>query len=141
MSKTKSGKIAAHRHMPSLRHFKVLHNICMSSALNCCQHFEALGEIIAKPQSRFFVCQQLDRRRSLNLLILKAISVNSNQGSYTPFIKTIGSLGYTRIDRQQLPLEQLQQSFRAQLNANQQRSAFPKSARRKMITRQFICVL
>ncbi|MFT6925836.1 MAG: DNA-binding transcriptional MocR family regulator [Psychromonas sp.] len=116
ISNIESGKIAAHSRMPSLRNFKVLHNISMTSALNCYQHLEALGWIIAKPQSGFFVCQQVRSQAQPELIHFEShiseLKSGLNEQSYTPFIKTIGPLGYTRIDPRQLPLEQLQQSFR-----------------------------
>lgn len=110
------GKIAAHSRMPSLRNFKKLHNISMTSALNCYQHLEALGWIISKPQSGYFVCQRVRSQAQPEFINFESHTSDPNlplnQQSYTPLIKTIGPLGYARIDPEQLPMQQLQNSFR-----------------------------
>jgi len=112
----KSGKIASQSRMPSLRNFKMQHNISMTSALNCYQHLEARGWIISKPQSGFFVCQQFTSQAQPELIRFESHTSDPklalSKQSYTPLIKTIGPLGYARFDPEQLPLEQLQQSFR-----------------------------
>jgi len=94
----KSGKIASHSRMPSLRNFKMQHNISMTSALNCYQHLEALGWIISKPQSGFFVCQQVTSQAQPELISFESHTSDPklalSKQSYTPLIKTIGPLEY-----------------------------------------------
>jgi len=53
-----SGQLALHNKMPSLRRFKQLHGVSMTTALNCYQHLESLGWLIAKPQSGYYVASQ-----------------------------------------------------------------------------------
>lgn len=52
------GQLALHSKMPSLRRFKHQHNVSMTTALNCYQHLESLGWLIAKPQSGYYVAQK-----------------------------------------------------------------------------------
>jgi DNA-binding transcriptional MocR family regulator len=134
----KSGKIAAHSRLPSLRNFKMLNNISMTSALNCYQHLEALGWVISKPQSGYFVCQQLKSHAQPELISFKSQTSDPNltlsQKSYTPLIKMIGPLGYARIDPDQLPLEQLQQSFRRAIKRQSENiSLYPRPEGEKVL--------
>lgn len=134
----KSGKIAAHSRMPSLRNFKMLNNISMTSALNCYQHLEALGWIISKPQSGYFVCQQVKSQAQPELINFKSRTSDPKLGaslkSYTPLIKTIGPLGYARSDPKQLPLEQLQHSFRRAIKRQSENiSLYPRPEGKKIL--------
>jgi DNA-binding transcriptional MocR family regulator len=127
----KSGKLASHSRLPSLRQFKLLHHISMTSALNCYQHLESLGWIISKPQSGYYVCPEFISQQQPDFIEFESKMSNPKyddpQQSYTPIITTNGPLGYTRIDPAQLPLEQLQQSFRRALKRQSKNiSLYPK---------------
>lgn len=133
-----SGKIAAHSRMPSLRNFKTQHSISMTSALNCYQYLEQRGWIIAKPQSGYFVCQQIASQAQPELVSFESHTSDPKlalaQQSYSPIINKIGPLGYARVDPKQLPLEQLQQSFRRAIKRQSEKiSLYPAAEGEKIL--------
>ena len=110
-----SGQLAIHSKMPSLRHFKQLHSVSMTTALNCYQYLESLGWLLAKPQSGYYVAQQ-----SLFIEHLQTPTFVSFQSTttkpilpalYNPFIDPC-PLGIARYDPDLIPVDKLQQSFR-----------------------------
>ncbi|HBY87013.1 MAG TPA: transcriptional regulator, partial [Colwellia sp.] len=68
-----SGKLLKNSRMPSLRKFRQQHSISMTTALNCYQHLESLGWIIARPQSGYFVCGQRMANEKPELVAFKSI--------------------------------------------------------------------
>jgi len=115
LQQIESGQLLVNSKMPSLRNFKQLHNVSMTTALNCYQHLESLGWLIAKPQSGYYVAQ-----RSLLVEKPQTPTVISFQSSitqphlpalYNPFIDPC-PLGIARYDPDLIPVDKLQQSFR-----------------------------
>lgn len=126
-----SGQLALNVKMPSLRKFKQLHNVSMTTALNSYQHLESLGWLIAKPQSGYYVAQ-----RSLLTNQIESPTLISFQSSitqpkapelYNPFVDPC-PLGIARYDPELIPVEKLQQSFkRAMKQQGQKISHYPNS--------------
>jgi DNA-binding transcriptional MocR family regulator len=130
-----SGKLMQHSRMPSLRKFRQQHSISMTTALNCYQHLESLGWILAKPQSGYFVCGQRAVNEKPEFIVFKSITTvpklpmieNCYQGdSSSAYLHRssvkhfdnkdmVGPLGVARISTDLLPLEKLQHSFRRAL--------------------------
>ena len=76
-----AGQLALHSKMPSLRKFKQQHSVSMTTALNCYQHLESLGWLIAKPQSGYYVAQKsllADNIKSIPLKCSLKHSRNAN---------------------------------------------------------------
>jgi len=130
-----SGKLAQHSRMPSLRNFRLQHLVSMTTALNCYQHLESLGWILAKPQSGYFVCGQRTANEQPELVTFKSIMTtptlpliknyyqNDTRSTYShsdPVNHSykkgkVGPLGVARISTDLLPLDKLQHSFRRAL--------------------------
>lgn len=110
-----SGQLVLHSKMPSLRNFKQLHSVSMTTALNCYQYLESLGWLLVKPQSGYFVAQ-----KSLISEPLETPTFISFQSTTTepklpalvnPFISPC-PLGVARYDPELIPADKLQLSFR-----------------------------
>jgi DNA-binding transcriptional MocR family regulator len=129
-----SGKLVKNSRMPSLRTFRQQHSISMTTALNCYQHLESLGWIIARPQSGYFVCGQRMTNEKPELIAFKSITTDpkipvvksynrneSSSGSVSRSVyhslnkEVVGPLGVARISTDFIPLEKLQHSFRRAL--------------------------
>ena len=130
-----SGKLMINSRMPSLRKFRQQHLISMTTALNCYQHLESLGWILAKPQSGYFVCGQRTANERPELIAFESIMTDptlpvlrpchrdSSSSDYSPNFSAnhsinkeiIGPLGVARISADFLPLNKLQHSFRRAL--------------------------
>ena len=129
-----SGKLVKNSRMPSLRNFRQQHSISMTTALNCYQHLESLGWIIARPQSGYFVCGQRMTNEKPELIAFKSITTDpkipvvksynrneSSSGSVSRSVyhslnkEVVGPLGVARISTDFIPLEKLQHSFRRAL--------------------------
>lgn len=130
-----SGKLIIHSRMPSLRKFRQQHLISMTTALNCYQHLESLGWILAKPQSGYFVCGQRTANESPELIAFESIMTDpklpviepcnreSRLSDYSPNFSAnhsinkeiVGPLGVARISTDFIPLDKLQHSFRRAL--------------------------
>ncbi|MFT5880890.1 MAG: DNA-binding transcriptional MocR family regulator [Moritella sp.] len=102
--------------MPSLRNFAQQHSVSMTTALNCYQHLESLGWIVAKPQSGYFVSQAFHQYEKPEFINFESKTTDpklgASNGSYTSSYKVIGPLGVARMSPDLMPLEQLHQSFR-----------------------------
>nr|WP_250684481.1 PLP-dependent aminotransferase family protein [Photobacterium galatheae] len=110
-----AGKLAVQSRMPSLRQFARLHQVSMTTALNCYQSLEAQGWIVAKPQSGYFV----SRRGSQSLPVLAQfesrlalVSDYQPQAGQTPDSQHAGPLGYSRFEVSAELAKQMAQSFR-----------------------------
>ncbi|RBW46496.1 PLP-dependent aminotransferase family protein [Psychromonas sp. B3M02] len=110
-----SGQLAVNSKMPSLRNFKLLHNVSMTTALNCYQHLESLGWLLAKPQSGYYVVQQSIMQGKPNtptLVNFKSITTQPQLPSpYNPFVDPC-PLGIARYDPELMPIVKLQQSVK-----------------------------
>lgn len=110
-----SGQLTINSKMPSLRHFKQLHSVSMTTALNCYQYLESLGWLLAKPQSGYYVAQQsLLREQPLapTLITFKSTTTKPILPTlYNPFINPC-PLGIARYDPDLIPVDTLQQSFK-----------------------------
>ena len=110
-----AGQLALHSKMPSLRKFKQLHNVSMTTALNCYQHLESLGWLIAKPQSGYYVAQKsllADNIKSPTLVSFQSSTTQPKVPElYNPFIDPC-PLGIARYAPELIPVEKLQQSFK-----------------------------
>lgn len=110
-----SGQLAIHSKMPSLRHFKQLHSVSMTTALNCYQYLESLGWLLAKPQSGYYVAQQsLIAKQPQTPTFVTFESTTTKPmlpNLYNPFIDPC-PLGIARYDPDLMPVDKLQQSFR-----------------------------
>lgn len=132
-----AGKLAAQSRMPSLRQFASLHQVSMTTALNCYQSLEALGWIIAKPQSGYFVA----RRGSQNLPALEqfesrlaAVSDYQPQAGQIPDSQHAGPLGYSRFEVGAELAKQMGQSFRrAHQRLGERMSFYPVSQGEPML--------
>ncbi|WP_028868163.1 PLP-dependent aminotransferase family protein [Psychromonas arctica] len=111
----KSGQLALHAKMPSLRKFKQLHNVSMTTALNCYQHLESLGWLVAKAQSGYYVAQQsplMDQSsRPSFVSFTSSITKPHLPAIYNPFVDPC-PLGIARYDPGLIPIDKLQGSFR-----------------------------
>ncbi|PKG82370.1 transcriptional regulator [Colwellia sp. 75C3] len=118
-----SGKLLQHSRMPSLRKFRQQHLISMTTALNCYQHLESLGWILAKPQSGYFVCGQRTANEKPELIAFESIMTAPKLPSADTFAQQnnsvnnaiVGPLGVARISADFIPLDKLQHSFRRAL--------------------------
>lgn len=124
-----AGQLALHSKMPSLRKFKQLHGVSMTTALNCYQHLESLGWLIAKPQSGYYVAQKsllADNIKSPTLVSFQSSTTEPKTPAlYNPFIDPC-PLGIARYDSELIPVEKLQQSFkRAMKQQGKQISHYP----------------
>ncbi len=110
------GNMMAATKMPSLRKFSKLHSVSMSTTLNCYQHLESLGWIIAKPQSGYFVSNKLSTHQQPTLVTFESqLSeprphavhqlFGSNQASSGP-------LGVSRIQPDPILMNAMEQSFK-----------------------------
>jgi len=110
-----SGQLVLHSKMPSLRKFKQLHHVSMTTALNCYQHLESLGWLIAKPQSGYYVAQTsllTDNIESPTFVSFQSIRTTPKAPKlYNPFIDPC-PLGVARYDPALIPVDKLQQSFK-----------------------------
>lgn len=110
-----SGQLALNCKMPSLRKIKKLHNVSMTTALNCYQYLEFLGFLSAKPQSGYYVAQNslLNSKPKTPTLVSfqSAITKPKIPLIYNPFVDP-SPLGVARFDPDLIPVEKLQQSFR-----------------------------
>ncbi len=123
------GQLALHSKMPSLRRFKHQHNVSMTTALNCYQHLESLGWLIAKPQSGYYVAQKsllTDNIESPTLVSFQSSITDPKVPKlYNPFIDPC-PLGIARYDLDLIPVDKLQQSFkRAMKQQGKQISHYP----------------
>ena len=147
-----SGKLVLNSRMPSLRNFRQQHLVSMTTALNCYQHLESLGWILAKPQSGYFVCGQKSSHQQPELIAFESImtepklpAVESDSQQYSlaensfdlsvnhtvnPTVnhtinsEIVGPLGVARISESYIPVEQLQQSFRRALKRQGSKISF-----------------
>ncbi len=118
-----SGKLVQNSRMPSLRNFRQQHLISMTTALNCYQHLESFGWIVAKPQSGYFVCGQRTLNEKPELVAFKSIMTDpklpavENHSLFNHSINKdiVGPLGVARISADFIPLDKLQHSFRRAL--------------------------
>jgi DNA-binding transcriptional MocR family regulator len=143
ISDISSGKLLKNSRMPSLRNFRQQHSVSMTTALNCYQHLESLGWILAKPQSGYFVCGQRMVNEKPELIAFKSIMTDPKlpfvQPNYQDATKsasvvdssqkatskhsiyhsinkeTVGPLGVARFASDYIPLDKLQNSFRRAL--------------------------
>jgi len=110
-----SGQLVVNSKMPSLRKFKQLHNVSMTTALNCYQHLESLGWLLAKPQSGYYVAQSslsVAQPQTPTLVSFQSTTTQPQlPTSYNPFIDPC-PLGIARYDPNLIPIDKLQQSFR-----------------------------
>ncbi|WP_409440332.1 PLP-dependent aminotransferase family protein [Psychromonas sp. GE-S-Ul-11] len=110
-----SGQLAVNTKMPSLRNFKLLHNVSMTTALNCYQHLESLGWLLAKPQSGYYVAKQsvIDKKPKAPTIISfqSATTQPSLPKLNNPFVDPC-PLGIARYDPSLMPVIKLQQSFK-----------------------------
>jgi len=110
-----AGQLPLHSKMPSLRKFKQLHNVSMTTALNCYQHLESLGWLIAKPQSGYYVAQKsllTDNIKSPTLVSFQSTTTEPKAPKlYNPFVDPC-PLGIARYAPELIPVEKLQQSFK-----------------------------
>lgn len=110
-----SGQLAVNSKMPSLRNFKQLHNVSMTTALNCYQYLESLGWLLAKPQSGYYVAQSSLSTGQPQAPTLVSFQSTTTQPQlptpYNPFIDPC-PLGIARYDPDLIPIDKLQQSFR-----------------------------
>ena len=124
-----SGQLALHTKMPSLRKFKQQHGVSMTTALNCYQHLESLGWLIAKPQSGYYVAQQSILGASIELPTLvafKSMVTQPKQAAPQRILVKKGPLGLARYDPELIPTEKLQKSFkRAMKRQGAQLSDYP----------------
>lgn len=122
-----SGQLLLNSKMPSLRKFKQLHGVSMTTALNCYQHLESLGWLIAKPQSGYYVTKSSlreDRRDMPTLVSFQSITTKPKTPVlYNPFVDPC-PLGIACYDSNLLPVDKLQQSFRRAIK--QQGSSFSR---------------
>jgi len=113
--KIESGQLAVNARMPSLRNFKQLHNVSMTTALNCYQHLESLGWLLAKPQSGYYVANQSllnNKPTAPTLISFQSVTTQpSLPQAYNPFIDPC-PLGIARYDPSLMPVVKLQQSFK-----------------------------
>jgi len=118
-----SGKLVQNSRMPSLRNFRQQHLVSMTTALNCYQHLESFGWIVAKPQSGYFVCGQRTVNEKPELVAFKSIMTDpklpalENHSLFNNSINKyiVGPLGVARISADFIPLDKLQHSFRRAL--------------------------
>lgn len=110
-----AGQLTLHSKMPSLRKFKQQHSVSMTTALNCYQHLESLGWLIAKPQSGYYVAQksvQADNIKSPTLVSFQSTTTQPKTPQlYNPFVDPC-PLGIARYDPELIPVDKLQQSFK-----------------------------
>ncbi len=129
------GRLLQNSRMPSLRNFRQQHLVSMTTALNCYQHLESLGWIVAKPQSGYFVCGQRTATENPELIAFKSIMTapklhvverykqydESDHYSANHPVRPsenkeiVGPLGVARISTDFIPLDKLQNSFRRAL--------------------------
>lgn len=130
VKKIESGQLALHAKMPSLRKFKQLHGVSMTTALNCYQHLESLGWLIAKPQSGYFVAQQQalgDNIEQPTLVSFKSSTTQPQQPMLQRSADKQGPLGLARYDPKLIPVDKLQQSFkRAMKRQDNKLSHYPE---------------
>jgi len=129
ITQIQAGQLALHDKMPSLRRFKQLHGVSMTTALNCYQHLESLGWLNAKPQSGYYVTNHAVLRENTALPTLvsfkSAPSDPKLPAIYNPFVDPC-PLGIARYDASLIPVDKLQQSFkRAMKQQGQQISHYP----------------
>jgi DNA-binding transcriptional MocR family regulator len=115
VQKIESGQLIVHSKMPSLRHFKQLHGVSMTTALNCYQYLESLGWLFAKPQSGYYVAQNAliaEQSQTPTFITFQSTTTKPILPSVdNPFIDPC-PLGIARYDPDLMPVEKLQQSFR-----------------------------
>jgi len=129
ITQIQSGQLSVHDKMPSLRRIKQLHSVSMTTALNCYQHLESLGWLMAKPQSGYYVANHTMLRDSSALPTLisfkSAPSEPKLPAPYNPFIDPC-PLGIARYDACLIPVDKLHHSFkRAMKQQGQQVSHYP----------------
>ena len=110
-----SGQLVVNSKMPSLRKFKQLHNVSMTTALNCYQYLESLGWLLAKPQSGYYVAKKsllVEKPQNPTFIRFQsAITQPQLPALYNPFIDPC-PFGIARYDPDLMPVDKLQQSFR-----------------------------
>jgi DNA-binding transcriptional MocR family regulator len=124
-----AGQLVLHSKMPSLRKFKQQHCVSMTTALNCYQHLESLGWLIAKPQSGYYIAQKsllADNIESPTLISFQSATTKPKSPDlYNPFIDPC-PLGIARYDPDLIPVDKLHQSFkRAMKQQGKQISHYP----------------
>jgi DNA-binding transcriptional MocR family regulator len=109
-----TGIILINSKMPSLRTFKIQHNVSMTTALNCYQYLQSLGWIVAKPQSGYFVCAPFSTLEKPQLIPFKSITTEPRlgEGRYAPLNQAAGPLGIACMSSRLIPIHKLQLSFR-----------------------------
>ncbi|MBV7263057.1 PLP-dependent aminotransferase family protein [Photobacterium sp. WH24] len=110
-----SGLLAAQVRMPSLRQFAQLHQVSMTTTLNCYQHLESQGWIVAKPQSGYYVAQRSTLRlpdlAQFESQLALASDYSLDKGN-APDSQFAGPLGYSRFEVTHKLTSQMEQSFR-----------------------------
>ncbi|WP_435236846.1 PLP-dependent aminotransferase family protein [Psychromonas sp. PT13] len=132
-----SGQLVLHSKMPSLRKFRLQHNVSMTTALNCYQHLESLGWLIAKPQSGYYVAQksQLTDKPELPTLVSFQSSATKPKAPklHNPFSNP-SPLGIACYDPELIPINKLQLSFRrAMKQQGTQLSDYPEPQGEKIL--------
>jgi len=151
-----SGKLVQHSRMPSLRKFRQQHLISMTTALNCYQHLESLGWILARPQSGYFVCGQRTVHEKPELIAFKSIMTDPkrpvienyypNDNSHNSSVNhsnnkdMVGPLGVARISTDFLPLDKLQHSFRRALKRQGSNISFYPDVQGEKILRDTLSI-
>ncbi|MDO6708179.1 PLP-dependent aminotransferase family protein [Photobacterium sp. 1_MG-2023] len=146
ISAIQSGKLAALSRMPSLRQFSQLHRVSMTTTLNCYQHLESQGWIVAKPQSGYFVAKRgTHRQPALVQFESRMASVAEYQaaeewGSHgqAPESQHAGPLGYSRFEADAVLAKQLEQSFRRAHQRLGERMNFYPAPQGEQITRTIL---
>ncbi|PKI13981.1 aminotransferase-like domain-containing protein [Colwellia sp. 12G3] len=139
-----SGKLVQNSRMPSLRKFRQQHLISMTTALNCYQHLESLGWILAKPQSGYFVCGQRMVNEKPELIAFQSIMTapklpavdNYAQHNNSVNKAIVGPLGVARISADFIPLDKLQHSFRRALKRQGNNISFYPDVQGEKILRE-----
>lgn len=110
------GNMMAATKMPSLRKFSKLHSVSMSTTLNCYQHLESLGWIIAKPQSGYFVSNKLNAHQQPTLVSFESQLSEPRQHTVHQLFGSnqtrSGPLGVSRIQPDPELMKAMEQCFR-----------------------------
>ncbi|MFT7047990.1 MAG: DNA-binding transcriptional MocR family regulator [Halioglobus sp.] len=73
------GRLKPDQRLPSLRRLAKLHDVSMTTALNCYHRMEELGWAIARPQAGYFVAQPLSEQRSPEFPTFKSRTTDPSQ--------------------------------------------------------------
>ncbi len=115
------GKLQAGSKMPSLRKLAQLHQISMTTAVNCYQEMESLGWLESRPQAGFFITSHAP----INEPEWAAFTSQSAPSIQLPPLQELdGPFGISRLRLDPSTIEPLQKSFRTGLRISQQRLGY-----------------